>query len=365
MTMTGNRRLTAIVASSILSILFLSRHNGSQLTQWNPTLEVPKAATLTSSYPLVVEENHALSSTNISYEASVVNSSSNFIITVGASEINTTAAKSSTCIKPRPLAWEWNYYSNQSVVQNQRKSKRLLIGLYSGYDKYAEMLEMTAPINKAYARKWNQDLVVLQGTAYTRPIDKNCTPPGRRVTLNKIALLLRALERKDQYDQFLLLDTDALMYDFETDVTTLLSDEDMVAAERVKQKDGGNRTWNINAGVMLWNLHHPLSQKVIRAWKRVALRSVKEGNFQGDQKPLQKVLKQGKLREQVSSLWEEFAYGHGTVVKHFIRVKTKDWNDPNLVDERMPRIKQAAADVHQKYADLCDQVKRVEYATTS
>jgi hypothetical protein len=239
-----------------------------------------------------------------------------------------------------------------------------LIGLYSGYDKYAEMLEMTAPVNKAYARKWNQDLVVLQGTSYIREIDKNCTPPGRRVTLSKIALLLRALERKDDYDQFLLLDTDALMYDFETDVTTLLSDEDMVAAERVKTHDV-NRTWNINAGVMLWNLHHPLSKIVIRAWKRLALRTVDEDDFRGDQQPLQKILKQGTIREQVSSVWEEFAYGHGTVVKHFIRsTKHNDWKDPNLVETRMPRMKQAIADVCQKYPALCDQIERVKYATS-
>ena len=361
---TVNRTLTTIVSSSILLILILSRYYGSQLSQWIPISEVPKVATMTYSYPLLVVEHHALSSTNISNEASVVTSSPTPIITVEPSDFNKRPANSSSCIEPRPLAWEWNYYSNQSVVHNQRKSKRLLIGLYSGYDKYAEMLEITAPINKAYARRWNQDLVVLQGTAYIRPIDKNCTPPGRRVTLNKIALLLRAFDKKDQYDQFLLLDTDALMYDFDTDVTTLLSDEDMVAAERVKTHDM-NQTWNINAGVMLWNLHHPLSKKVIRTWKRVALRSVEEGNFRGDQKPLQNVLKQGILREQVSSLWEEFAYGHGTVVKHFIRLpKHSDWKDPNLVDERMPRIKQAVADVRDKHADLCDQIERVEYATS-
>jgi hypothetical protein len=275
------------------------------------------------------------------------------------------ATASSSCVDPRPLAWEWNYYSKKSVVHNQRKSKRLLIGLYSGYDKYAEMLEMTAPVNKAYARKWNQDLVVLQGTPYIREIDKNCTPPGRRVTLSKIALLLRALERKDDYDQFLLLDTDALMYDFETDVTTLLSDEDMVAAHLVYRHDV-NRTWDINAGVMLWNLHHPLSKSVIRSWKRLALRSVDEGRFRGDQNPLHKILKQGRLREQVSSsLQDEFAYGQGTVVKHFVRrPKHIDWKDPKLVEDRMPRMKQAIADICQKYSALCDQIERVKYATS-
>jgi hypothetical protein len=183
------------------------------------------------------------------------------------------------------------------------------------------------------------------------------------VTLSKIALLLRALERKDEYDQFLLLDTDALMYDFETDVTTLLSDEDMVAAHRVHTHDV-KRTWDINAGVMLWNLHHPLTKSVIRSWKRLALQTVDEDDFRGDQLPLQKILKQGKLREQISSLQEEFAYGHGTVVKHFIRSKGhKDWKDPNVVDARVSRMKQAIADVCQKYPALCDQIERVKYAT--
>ncbi len=156
------------------------------------------------------------------------------------------------------------------------------------------------------------------------------------------------------------------MYDFETDVTTLLSDGDMVAAHRVKMHDV-KRTWDINAGVMLWNLHHPLSQKVIRSWKRLALQTVDEDDFHGDQKPLQKILKQGKLREQISSLQKEFAYGHGTVVKHFIRSKGhNEWKDLNEVDTiRMSRRKQAIADVCQKYPALCDQIERVKYATST
>jgi hypothetical protein len=71
------------------------------------------------------------------------------------------------------------------------------------------------------------------------------------VTLSEIALLLRAFEREDEYDQFLLLDTDALMYDFETDATTLLSDEDMVAAQRVHTHDV-KRTWDIMGHPQCW-----------------------------------------------------------------------------------------------------------------
>jgi hypothetical protein len=117
---------------------------------------------------------------------------------------------------------------------------------------------------------------------------------------------------------------------------------------------------------MFWNLYHPLSKSVIRSWKRLALQTVDEDDFHGDQKPLQKILKQGKLREQISSLQKEFAYGHGTVVKHFIRSKGhNEWKDRNEVDTiRMSRRKQAITDVCQKYPALGDQIERVKHATS-
>ena len=269
----------------------------------------------------------------------------------------------SSCVNPRPLLWEWNYYSRNENESNRTKGKRLLIGLFSGYDKYAEMLELTAPINKAYARKWCQDLVVLQGTAYILPVDKNCTPPGQRVTLNKVALLRAALERKDEYEQLLILDTDAMMYDFDFDVTSILSDNVMVAAKRVHKNESLN-TWNINAGVMLWNLHHEQTPTVVRAWESLSMQMISRGRFMADQRPLHQVLReQGEnFLPFVHALWDEFAYGHGTVVKHFIRRPMhRDWDDLNVVGDREQRIQKATEDICNQYPHECAELERTRY----
>ena len=280
------------------------------------------------------------------------------------SPLSATSAQS--CIPPQPLTWEWNYYSHNAAGTRRTRSKRLLIGLFSGYDKYAEMLELTAPINKAYARRWKQDVVVLQGTAYVLPIDKNCTPPGQRVTLNKIALLHAALERKDEYDQLLILDSDAMMYKFDFDVTSLLPDQFMVVAKRVYKTDSIN-TWNINAGVMLWNLHHELTERVVQAWESRCEKMIGLDPFMADQRPLHQVLQKKKdVQPHIRGVRGAFAYGHGTVVKHFIRrPQHRDWDDHSIVEDREERIVNTTAEICDRYPKDCIGLEKVRYRVSS
>jgi hypothetical protein len=164
---------------------------------------------------------------------------------IGNATLDESAAPS--CPYLKPISWEWNHYSS-SRKQNKKKSeKRLLIGLSSGWDPYAGMLEITAPINKAYAKEFSHDVLVLQGTSLVVPKD-NCSPPNRRATFNKIALLKEALRHRQDYDQLLILDTDAMMHNMNFDVTSLLADSQMLAAHRVKENDR-KHTWDINIGV--------------------------------------------------------------------------------------------------------------------
>jgi hypothetical protein len=297
-------------------------------------------------------------------ESSLNDTSSTALHQSNQSSLAAFEPKNSSCIKPRPVSWEWNYFSKNAtnMTENQPR-KRLLIGLFSGFDKYARMLELTAPINKAYARKWGHDLVVLQGTAYILPIDKKCTPPGRRATLNKIHLLLNALEKRDAYDQLLLIDTDALVYDFDKDITALLPDKYMLAAQRVKENSTVVETYNINAGVMLWNLHHPFTLSFAREWDKLARKQIMQKTIRGDQQPLHQLLRKSpKIESNVYSLSDEFAYGHGTVIKHFIRhVEHRDWNDPNLVDHREDRIKRTAETICQRYQQVCTGIESIAY----
>ena len=301
------------------------------------------------------------------------------------------------CDKPRDLSWEWNWNSgisaaeyNNTILPNETsttfipgtthnyRKKRVLIGMYVGYDQYAKLMYHTAYVNKAYAKHWNYDLVILQGTALS--VCRQDDYEGRRVTLNKIRLLFHAIDHKHIYDQLLLLDSDAMMYNFTVDVSTLLDDDHMVAGHYVEQKDfvttdgddGPNQilkqptpTWDINAGILLWNLHHNLTRRIAVEWYVNARDAVLKQSFKGDQVYLHRTLKLSPERIQNSiGLPSEFAYGHGTVIRHYIRrLEFKDWRDPRILDDRMDRITEDANEVCQIYSPACDVVERVSYPT--
>jgi hypothetical protein len=171
------------------------------------------------------------------------------------------------------------------------------------------------------------------------------------------------------------------MYNFTIDVSTLLSDEFMLAGhhvnqielkEQLKKSNSSKRTeslrhtWNINAGVLLWNLHHNLTRQVAFEWYANSRMAVERNAFDGDQKNLHKVLKRNPERiAAVRSLFHEFAYGHGTVVRHYIRLGLhKNWNDPELLDDRIIRIANAEADICERYHPVCDTVNRSMYPTS-
>ena len=365
--------------------------------------------------------------------------------------ISTSTNSTSFCVPPKPLRWEWNFYSDQDQNDNDddnngggggggnnthiithRKHKNTLIALFCGYDKYSEMLEKTAPVTKAYGKMWKQDVVVLQGTSYILPdVDgEDCTPPGRRTTLNKITLAREAYARtflpltsenndndngndnerhsRRKYDQILILDTDAMIYNFDVDVSTLFptnnknEDDDMfmLAAHRVDHSkesrtttmDGGkgigsdrddqklqqqqqqqvHDAANINAGVLLWNLHHPETPHVLAEWGHRANKAIRDGSLRGDQKLLHQTLRSPRKSMIVDNTnsadgytkskdrchlvtsptpTDAFAYGHGSVIRHFIRRPDhQTWDDPTKqVEARNEKINNATRHVCETY----------------
>lgn len=253
---------------------------------------------------------------------------------------------------------------------------RLLIAQYSGYGKYAEMLDLIAPINAAYAKHWGHDFLIVQGTAMDMPyINKptqqqplskdvhgvpshthgnqnnsssgtttttsfsNCPNDEPRSTFNKIPILEYALNQSTQYDQVLILDTDAMIVDFSVDITSLLPMTHLIAAHRVWKMDWKN-TWDINAGITLWNLHHPTIENVWGQWKQLVVENpylVLERN--DDQYFLQRVLlEMGYWSRWVWSVTNVFEYYDATVIKHFKR-DARSWSRTSL-EQRMLRIQE-------------------------
>jgi hypothetical protein len=202
-----------------------------------------------------------------------------------------------------------------------------------------------APINAHYANEWGHDYVVLQGTAMKfDSINPKC-PDEHRSTFNKIPLLQLAYDERDRYDMVLILDTDAMIVNFQFDITTLLPSTHLLAAHRVWSYDWRN-TWDINAGITLWNLHHASLPGVLNDWAWSVQSNpslVLERN--DDQYFLQAVLLNlGFWKRWVYSLTREFQYYDATVIKHFKR-DARSWSTTSL-DQRLLRIQEVIQQLH-------------------
>lgn len=234
----------------------------------------------------------------------------------------------SSCVPRRKSLWHLHSAPKNTIRPSH---KRLLIAQYSSFGSYASLLEETAPLNKAYARKWNHDMLIVQGTALVLRGDrKDCPLPEERSTFNKIPILMYALSHTDVYDQLLLLDADALISNMGFDITTVLNDDEMLAAQRVDREDT-RRTWNINNGITLWNLKHNMTKRISATWLQkatIALDGVREFGWShnGDQHYLHLSLQSEEGAVQMTNaVLELFRYSRGTAVKHFIRYDHSTW----------------------------------------
>ena len=269
-------------------------------------------------------------------------------------------------------------------------------------------------------------------------------------TFNKIPLLFKALEESPQkYDQVLILDADTMIVNFDYDISSLLftsrsdtndtkknnnsndhssssnsnsNDEDtrdgnssrasstikanklfyFLVAYRVSSLDSFD-TWDVNAGITLWNLRHPMTRIIAEDWLRLSLAHPVDVLMKNDdqyflQRSLQKVSAENYRREgslyklgTLKFIWEwclrysflpvilnqyhqfgrkggtgplyptvnvgiraireEFEYYDATVVKHFKR-GTSSWTLTDL-DQRIKEIKKAKADTCRRWPNDC------------
>ena len=260
---------------------------------------------------------------------------------------------------------------------------------------YDQFLWMTSKVNTEYAVKWEHDFWIMRGIAFRNPnftnpqhytiekrvilgrrqppwnddcwnnntIDNDMSDniPQSRSTYNKIAILELALS-KTEYDGLLILDADAMMYDFSRDITDLLSANTVVVAHKTNNSEGAH-TGSINVGVTLWNLRHQLTTYVAQRWKSNCFRRImhhSNDKLDDDQAPLQFLLKheldQIRRDKVVYAIENEFYYGRGTFVRHFIRPAGSAWMN-NSVDSESTRLMKIQRSVHEvctKYRLTCD-----------
>ena len=270
----------------------------------------------------------------------------------------------SSCIRKKSF---WRMYYNKPNQTMPEGRKKLLIAQYSGYDSYMSLLNLTAPINLAYAKEWGHDMLLLKGTAMVLDVDDPCYVAPERAMFNKIPILAHALSKSQQYNQVLVLDTDAMIVDFDFDITTLLKNtSDFLAAHRVDPNDS-HRTWNMNIGVSLWDLKHPLTAGIVKKWFKLTVedmtKAIKRGRGDlehGDQNFLHRVLYRDENSvRHVNALADEFKYDKGTVVKHFVRQgKEKTIWDGNSLSGRIEMIKTAIFGVCDQKPHICLDIPR-------
>mmetsp|Transcript_28112 Transcript_28112/g.34219 ORF Transcript_28112/g.34219 Transcript_28112/m.34219 type:complete len:229 (-) Transcript_28112:6-692(-) len=219
------------------------------------------------------------------------------------------------------------------------------------------MLEMTSKINRFYARRFHHDFVIARGIYFQNVFhvrSRRRQTPASRASYNKIAVLRYALEKK--YDRVLLLDADAVIVDFDRDVSAAYDmSTTALMAQRVVAEDEA-RTWNVNDGVTFWNLKHGKTRWLVEEWERRCLYRIVWMMKDSDQRALHGLLKVLRPEERpVNATLDDFSYAEGTFVKHFMRPSDASWDEAGYnVSTRLGLIKDLAAEICDRHELFCD-----------
>jgi hypothetical protein len=159
----------------------------------------------------------------------------------------------------------------------------------------------------------------------------------------------------------ILLDADAMIADFDYSFAEMPFETVFVAQQVVmkyeQDQHGPPSPSNVNIGVTLWNLHHPLLRRILRQWHRGAAWRIVRQLPDNDQKVLQRILERRSERATmiVTPTLNQFGYDGGRLVQHFIRRSPNAWT-VSIEDVRMRLVQEAAQKTCQKYAPACDNI---------
>jgi hypothetical protein len=118
------------------------------------------------------------------------------------------------------------------------------------------MLDVTSEINSLYANKFN--------FIYEKFVGKKSVANG----IYNVIYHLQEEINSNSFDYLLLLDSDAFIFDQDVNLLSELCipNEDYALICSAGSLTGGN-TWDINAGVLLFNLKHASTQTISNTWK--------------------------------------------------------------------------------------------------
>ena len=223
----------------------------------------------------------------------------------------------------------------------------MLLAQATGIDEgYGQMLDITSVVNRAYARKFGYDYVSMMGMVL------GGKEPWH-ATFGKVEVLHQVLQTQ-QYDGLLLLDSDAILVDFDVDIADLVEDQYALVAQYVHP---GEHEWNHNVGVSLWNLHHPMTAWLSERWRNLSLETLQSDTPADDQWLLQLTLRddinETVRNATISTVNRIFDYGYGTVVKHFIRL-TAFWNE--TLQDRIEELQHVSNQTCAQFTPHCHNI---------
>ena len=192
---------------------------------------------------------------------------------------------SSAVVQKLPLRQKALFYERESSIATvSTTKKRLLIGISSGYDNRAKLMERAVWSARVYGALWSGDtsssmdvtVVSLQGTAFS---PHGCKAPSSHSSIDKIRLLFQAIDSESHYDRLLLLDADTMIYGMDTDLSSLENGDDgfvVMGAPIFSDTSQGqkNEPWEIDSGMTYWNLEHPLTRTIALDWFKYAKNAI-------------------------------------------------------------------------------------------
>jgi hypothetical protein len=207
--------------------------------------------------------------------------------------------------------------------------------------KYFKLFNSTVWTNKRWARAQGYDFLSAIGVYHGQNEWQS--------TFNKVFLLRHVYESMlSDYDLLFYLDADVLVQNPYFCVEHFLSPNHLLGAHAGTGKHGTR--WNKNAGVVLYNLRHPMMGNFSKAWSDQSEADINDGN---DQDFLHGILTEYGKTMQLDALLpvlpNEAPMGQdrGGLATHTAHIKRPDYRDwtGNSVDARVKIAEEIAAKI--------------------
>lgn len=156
------------------------------------------------------------------------------------------------------LERSWYYIFNCHIPIKYPHQSVLILQTCDGI-RYKPLLDLAQTVGKAYAER--------HGYAYKRFDGIIVGSLPWHATFNRIYLIEEELKKKE-YDWVLYMDADTCFASLEHSLTQFITKRNYAILGCRGRSDNPSVFWDINAGVLFFNVNHPTLPFIIDAWKK-------------------------------------------------------------------------------------------------